>query len=423
MIFLPPTKEKSKFIWVLARFFLASENYEKIGVICPKSYLLDNPELDGKRWENDFFSKLINSYELFPLRWIPKKNIFLINDVNSENEESVNLRIATERIPELESELSEVIESIGKDKIDYFVSWFNCPSLSFIADKYNIRIIFNELGPLRYPNYKSVFYFDFKGVNGACSVLEVYDTFKNEFNKIGGKIFSLEEIRNFFEPFFKISYGQDNEPRFRIGIAMQCEDDSNLYAYSNGWTNLSLLDDLRHCYGNENVLVRFHPLGQKYKLSSPIDHSKSVRDFLSLIRELVTINSSVAAEAILLNKKVRIMGASPLTFITEENDFGEKLLKINYFFLYYLVPYPLLFNDAYYNWRLLSPTFENILRVNLYFLTGDQKYLNEAENLGLSFKFNMLKLFNQYKKESIISSINQIIEEYSESVRNEQEKK
>lgn len=425
IIFIPPFPESTPYIWVLSRFFMASENFDDIGIICPKSYVSQDMKIKESRWENDFFSKIRNSYELFPIDWIDTKNIYLLDNLYPVNEaekaEDIKYKIATERIPKLEAQLNKIIETIGVREIDYFVSWFNCPSLSTIARKFNKKVIFNELGPLRFPAYKSTVYFDFGGINGANSISSEYNLFKEEFLRKRFKLFSRIEISEFYKPFLDLSPKQYIAGKFKVGVALQCESDSNLFAYSNGWTNLKLLKEFQRLYGNNNVLVRFHPLGEKYEQPSPVDQSSFVIEFLNKIEELITINSSVAAEAILFGKKVQILGSNPLNFIVDEKSSEEKLLKINFFFLFYLLPAPLLFTDAYYKWRLSNPSFEEIGLINLFFLTGDLKYLDKVSHRENSFKFKMLQLFNQFKKDSVISSAVLLLEDFLNSKKNNDE--
>lgn len=58
IIFIPPFPESTPYIWVLSRFFMASENFDDIGIICPKSYVSQDMKIKESRWENDFFQKL-----------------------------------------------------------------------------------------------------------------------------------------------------------------------------------------------------------------------------------------------------------------------------------------------------------------------------------------------------------------------------
>jgi hypothetical protein len=306
----------------------------------------------------------------------------------------------------LVNRLDEIFSEISKkNKIDAVFAWCNSPSLNEVAKKYNIPVIYNELGPLRKTQYMNFAYFDFSGVNGNTEASERYEKFKKEISK--NDLLSLEDIRYLvlkdhlqLEAFKNI-----NE---KIGVALQVEDDSNIIAYSKGWDSFKLLDYVSSEYKKENVLIRNHPLASfqvKDEKWGEIDKSVNSIEFLSKIKKLITINSSVGFEALLYEKEVEILGDSPFSLMSGKKDKNEFKYFVNFIIFGYLIHYSLLYNREYYLWRLKNFNEKDIFNKNKEYvlsLAGVGKKCIKSEIL--------IREIKDYKK--LLEDKNKIINAY-----------
>lgn len=328
--------------------------------------------------------------------------------------------------------------SVAPQEIEAFLTWANCPSLSSLAAGLGKPVIHNELGPFRGPSYQDTVYFDFQGVNGNTTpstawhdhaalaaeldgvallpggelrsllyrgtVPEVQEAApeetreeEQEDSQQEAQVESLEEAR---EEVPEAASEEAGEPaaeetsqeapqdvagaarRYAVGVALQVEDDSNTLAYGRGYDAIRLLYQALRNQAPEQVLVRSHPgarLAYRGGLGDT-DASPSSLAFLQRIGHLLTINSSVAAEAALWNVPYTTLGDTPFSVMSrpletsgdvgaaapvlpdqgadaplqpheaEADSVPDPLL--NALMLGYLVPSALLFDPEYYRWRI-----------------------------------------------------------------------
>lgn len=353
--------------------FLGSEEY----FYNPK-YFIDKNRGEAKRSGCELYEyKVPKLDEMMEYNnYIINKEIFneLVVDNNSANDTWKFL--LTNRYEPLECEIEKWLKIILSENsnISAILSWCNCPSLDSVAQKYGIKVIYNELGPFRTPTYKYMAYFDFTGVNGNTECEYRYKKLKLELNKTKVSIPHFDNIELLHMVRYLYSNNElQSKNLYNIGIALQVENDSNMLAYSNGFDNYTLIEYLKNSHEDKDILIREHP--QAYdnysKLGCAIDKSANSAGFIFKCNEIHTINSSVAIEAILYDKKTIIYGESPFQYLVNEND----SLSINFAIIGYLIPYFLLFNAEYYEWRLKQPTEVEIYYFHLYCLTGDKKYI------------------------------------------------
>ncbi len=248
--------------------------------------------------------------------------------------------------------------------VDCVFSWLNVASLRHVCAARGIPIVHNEHGPLRKPAYRHTAYFDRRGVNGQTDVATEYATFAAELGE-GFAWPALEQLQNVFllEPVPVANAAV--APDYPCGVAAQLEEDSNLVAYSNGFTCLELIRHCQQVFGEDGTLVRPHPMAfGLYR--GRIDRSPNAATFIRRCGEIRTINSSVAAECLLLGARFVLYGDSPVAVATrplpgsavlrESLPAAETPMPACFFFLSYLMPYGMLFDVAYYRWRLAAPT-------------------------------------------------------------------
>ena len=279
--------------------------------------------------------------------------------------------LLTEDYVPLREALEKIFEKMCRTQTpDAVLTWCHCPSLKLAAAKFGIPVIHNELGPLRPPHYQSTIYFDFKGVNGFTSAEEQMLQFARE---AAGDFrpLSLEELREMLIVAPEKRDAGKQVPCYKAGAALQVEDDSNLLAFAKGMSNFELIFAARKGLRPEQILVRQHPHGHaRYsdKLGVP-DRSADSIEFLSRCEQVFTTNSSVAFECLLQDKPVAIFGESPAASLSYERRLAlsaeERLLRLNWLFVGYLVPAARLFDIDYYRWRLTNPSLREIYERHL----------------------------------------------------------
>jgi len=251
---------------------------------------------------------------------------------------------------------------VSRQRPEAVLSWCNVPSLELAAAEFGLPVIHSELGPFREPHYQGTVYFDFDGVNGRTSAARDLVAFKEEVCASAGfSPLSLPDLRRLFmnDP---DSIESAEAPQFKVGAALQVEDDSNMLAFSNGLNNFELIFAARKGVNPADVLVRPHPrgyLGYGPHLGVPDDSENSLR-FIARCEKIFCTNSSVAFEALLLNTPVRLFGESPAAALSCERTAAmsprDLLIYLNYLFVGYLAPVSVLFDADYCRWRLTFPS-------------------------------------------------------------------
>lgn len=310
------------------------------------------------------------------------------------NPDALFKKFITEVIPELEAVLFAALSQ--ESHIECVLTWCNCPSLNAAAKRRNIKVVNLELGPLRSPEYLSTAYFDFSGVNGNTEAERRYLSSDYRFNMNA----QVAQLREFFadSPPAMPSVLQDDEDRaedkFDVGIALQVENDSNIIAFSNSFNNQSLLDYAEFTFPGRR-LVRSHP-GSRFTLQAGhdvIDHSANSIGFIHRCKHILTINSSVGLEAMLLDVPVTVLGDCSYAFCNVANQ-TEKVKRLAFYLFSYLVPFELLFDINYIRFRLSSPDEAEIItkHVNYYITRGDGMRDAEMEKRPLPLsKMEVLK--------------------------------
>ncbi len=286
-------------------------------------------------------------------------------------------RLLSERVPCLDAAFADMLSRPSANGIEAILSWCNCPSLSAAAWEKGIPVVHLEIGPLRWP--RPTAYLDFSGVNGNTEAARRY--LASGF--AAGSRLSVEALRRFFLP---DGSGEPLAKRFRLGVALQVEDDSNLLAFGRGFDNLAMLTvaHLRNPEGS--VLARGHP-GSVFALKPDwyaLDDSPDSLAFIRRCEKILTINSSVGLEALLMQTPVEILGDCAHRYIAEADDEGARTARLAFYLFAYLVPMPLIHDPGYVRFRLGQPSeFEIVVRhLAAYGLDSERLRGNAAGSLS-----------------------------------------
>jgi hypothetical protein len=258
-------------------------------------------------------------------------------------------RLLSERIHGLETAFAEALAATGRHDIEAVLTWCNCPSLTAAAARLGIPVLHLEMGPLRWPHYRPTAYLDFRGVNGNTEAEARYLAAAPRF----GDGVTVERLRAFFHagplPEASRQHG--------TGVALQVEDDSNLVAFGHGYDNQSLLVRAHLDHADGDVLVRPHP-GSLFALKPDwyrLDDSADAIGFVRRCRRILTINSSVGLEALLMGTPVDVLGDCSYRHLAEAGDPAEATARLAHYLFAYLVPMDLIYDPAYLRFRLARP--------------------------------------------------------------------
>lgn len=361
-VFLPPFAFRgvsAPYLWVFYKFLQTSS--EPMLFIIGDEYSLGSADLiDAQRWEFLESSQQRLGYsvptkeqmELHELRFLPQDIFERLLDEHGRNPRDTFKTFLTQPISYLTREIEKILNEYDSN-LEAIVSWCNCGSLSEAAATRNVPIIHLELGPLRDPIYRPTMYLDFSGVNGNTEAELRYQ--KN--GPLEPINLSTSRLRNFFlqarQEFDTLS-APETADSLKTGVVFQVEDDSNLVAFGKNFDNRTLLSLAQLGNPTASILVRNHP-GSLFDLKDrqfTIDRSETSPEFIARCREIITINSSVGFEALLLSKHVHVLGECSYKFIADESSMQVKVDKMAFYLFCYLVPAELGFDLDYLRFRL-----------------------------------------------------------------------
>lgn len=364
---------RAPFLWVYYRLlssfdepllFIANEDYLRR----PESWIGDG------RWETQTISgerlgfglPTAECMDRHRYRFLPDELFESILEEQKGNPVAVYRRILTERVPSLEAAIASCLDESEVRGIEAILTWCNCPSLNAVAAANGLRVVHLELGPLRWPLYRTTAYLDFRGVNGNTEAEARYRS-----SGISTRSLTVSGMRRFFA---SEAIPDENEPAFDLGVALQVEDDSNLIAFGNGFDNQSLLVHAHYNRDGGRVLVRAHP-GSLFSVKPDwyeVDASPNSIDFLRCCRRVLTINSSVGLEALMLGIPATVLGECSYRFIAEAPDAKELALRLAHYLFAYLVPIDLIYQPSYIRFRLEMPSDEQIVSRHILAYLGEQ---------------------------------------------------
>lgn len=263
--------------------------------------------------------------------------------------------LITEVDEELVTALGDRMTELQRvEPCDGILTWCNYASLNQAAQRLKLPVFHCELGPLRNPWYLPLGYLDFAGVNGGT---ECESRFCQS-PALPPVFGSIAEMRAFFsaDPL----PAERPAPDAELGIPLQVEDDSNVLAYGRGFDMHLLMQYAQERFRQEAILVRPHPGGHTLpKTGIRIDSSKTSSAFVARCAQVLTLNSSVAVEAMLQERPVTILGESPARHLagqTIDTARTASLGELEFLLLNYFIPYELLFDAPYMRWRLSRPS-------------------------------------------------------------------
>ncbi|MBB1126702.1 GT99 family glycosyltransferase N-terminal domain-containing protein [Thiospirillum jenense] len=249
----------------------------------------------------------------------------------------------------------EIIQA--QRELKAIITWCNCASLTAAAAAVHLPLIHCELGPLRDPWYQPLGYFDFNGVNGHTEAAARYQRFLLAAER-PSPLTRTQLLALLRGPAYNDQVSDAGA--WAMGVALQVEDDSNLLAYHRGLTPALVLEYVNEFIPAADLLIRSHPAGY---FGAPrrgtIDDSPTSMAFVRRCQALVTLNSSVAVEALLAGIPTAILGEAPAVIAACDRlpaMQDANTTALDFLLLGYCVPYRQLFTIDYLCWRLTNPS-------------------------------------------------------------------
>jgi hypothetical protein len=332
-------------------------------------------------------SKELDGYTRYHL----PNNLFEAWEAIDPSVDNVMRRILTERCGPLESALYRVfVKATNEHPIEAVLTWCNVPSLSTVAAQFGVRVIHSELGPLRAPCYHWTAYFDYSGVNGNTESRHRFASFDLSRQTEEVPLLSTKELRDLFVIDSALRESRP-DPSFEIGLPLQVENDTNIIAFANGWTNDQLIEVASSLYGSDKTLVRRHPGGLRNypDIRAENDQSANSIEFIQRCARIATVNSSVGLESLLFDRQTFILGDNPCAFAALDRldqegatqSPADRLPALNFLLFGYLIPYEFLFDPNYLRWRLSGPSEIQTYRFHLSYMLKRQQSISEGFRL------------------------------------------
>lgn len=426
---LDSSAEKPALSWVFEMY----TNYcveNDMAIIAQENYFKQDIKLLNKTY--DSWSPKENeedptSFQIKQTNLNKKKNTFLKYAItnNETNEIDKGRKVSFEDQVYFMSHINRTFEKIVNNKldkiekdfnhkVDAILTWYWNPSLSNLAIKRNIKLINQEISPIRNINQNfntSLSYFVFGNKFDSDYCKDLYDQFLDSDSLPSIKIFSREELLAIFlnkEDLGLLKLLQ-TPPEFDLGISPPIENDFFFEIYKNEPT-IRTFKKINKLFPPEKVSIRYR-LEPSKKIGNPkwdIDSSNKSLYWVVNCKRILTYVSNIAFDAMMLGKTVYLLSNNmpfsfkSITSLAWKDESVVDSLYLNFMLFGYFVPWDLMLNQDYIDWRLTNPSIIDIYKKN-------QEYI--FKKMGLD------KIKNISLRE-ILSSVHKLNEKEIQEIQN-----
>lgn len=329
-------------------------------------------------------------------------------DIDNSNESRGKLCIEENEAFEslINVKIDEIEELYGK--ISVILTWIRYPALVQCAEKRGIKVLTQELSIVRGNGYyKEVLgYFNFVERYTSKYVCEQYEAFKN--------VLKSEIVLNRKEILALVLQTEHldvlnrlDESIYEIGV--DADPDRDIFFLMADVSKEDMFEGIKKLVDEGNILARYHPATRPdvSELGFDVDASENSLEWILKCRRIVTAISNVGFEAMLLGRTAYILSENVPYYIgnvhclSNIEDGAASNEVLNYFLFGYFVPWDLMFDCEYINWRLSSPDIVEIYRYHLSYL------LNK---IGLDYK-SVVKMTPIERYKRILSCVHHLSEE------------
>jgi hypothetical protein len=278
-------------------------------------------------------------------------------------------RMMQGRVPELESAFASALDRLQeRQPIEAVITFADMPSLGYVARHRGLPFVHCEYGPLRKPAYAMTGYWDLRTVGAYRDARRRFTEFSREASRHTPSLLDREELLYTLRRGEMPAISSPENARFRVGLALQGDDN----AYAQGIGPLDLYATARRHVGRDDIVIRHHSMALTRCTDQlgVIDNSPTSTDFILTCETIVTVSSGVALEALLLGRRVVVLGDSAFALGADaafdresaRRRATDQLLALNFLVFGYLVPLDLMFDAEYTRWRLTRPPEIEIFR-------------------------------------------------------------
>lgn len=288
--------------------------------------------------------------------------------------------------PEMESFLVHEIDLYEKCgfKIDGFICLSHLKFVSNVARKLDKKVFYMEWSPFRYSVYRNAAYFDLND-----SYLEYYNRYQAFYaNSYDVPILSSKDILALFlnREYYNLLDKSFEENIYEIGIA----GTYNNVVETRAYTNYDILEELNHAnkiFCDSGIVVRYHPGDPiKAKVQCNSMEGGTLFEFICKCKRIMSINSNVEFEAMLLGKPVydesifsRYKGFTNNSLNSLE-DITISDEAINFITFVVFAPFELIDCDEYIRFRLSEPSDYELYKYHLDYYIHSIGLTNELFN-------------------------------------------
>ncbi len=377
-IVLYPFLEESEYEWLFLKFF--NFTYENNMPIIAGEYFLKNPQNEYKMDTRYMSGDRTPSYDQILNSDIQKISLSFMEELIIERGSRKNAFsfIVKNSYKPFKDEIVKALDSIEKKystKIKQIILWgIRYKSIDEIAEERGINVIIMELAPLRRPTFRNLAYFSFDDPHGPNSRLyENYQEFCYESNEINLPLLCRKEILGLLlsDQYMKYINLLDLESKYKIGFAYSSDISQFFFEEDNLDYNEELLDEITNIFSKDEILVR----NKKYKTEKILNYIEDDSDmsieFIAKCECVAMVYSNMLIEAILMGKAIYSLAKKSQlkSFCMKELSDKEKYVVedkfVNYLIFVHFVPYELINDMDYIEWRLTNPKQTEIFELHL----------------------------------------------------------
>ena len=316
--------------------------------------------------------------------------------------EQACIEISTNRCDILEKYLLKIFDCINKNSprpIRAIITWLDIPSLFYIAEMRNFKIVSMELSAIRKSYYaETLSYFQFSNRASQEEAVKRFNEFlKNERDNFVPYLTRKEILALFLkDEYFKYIDMTDSISTYEMGIALDpnpCINPSIAAIYK--YNNEDIINYAQKMYKNDKLLIRSHPAAPCCFNESGIkeDISDTSLEFILKCRRILTIGSNIGFEAMLAGRTSYVLGSVAFAFKALKNAkmIDESIVDIEYLnfltFGFY-VPFDIMFDLDYINWRLSMPNEIDIYMRHFNYYIEKRKIPIDVFNETLANRLN-----------------------------------
>lgn len=269
------------------------------------------------------------------------------------------------------------IERDYKQKIDAILTWYWNPTLGKIAKDRDIVLISQEISPVRdlfSKNYRmTLSYFQFFNKFDKHYCKDLYDQFLQESKKHNLKMLSRDELLALLLNTEDLELIKDyqNPEQYELGFSPPFNNDYFFEIYKNS-TLQDTINSIEKIFNPNRVSIR-NRINTSDRIGNPLwdwDHSEKSIFWIVKCKRVLTYVSNIVFDAMLFGKTTYLLSNNmPFSFKShtslkykEESVVDSEYL--NFMIFGYFVPWDLMLNQEYIEWRLTNPPIVEIYSKN-----------------------------------------------------------